>query len=110
MLTGLLARYAGKVRQERLARLEGDVIAADFYLRQLTHVEMIFEVGGAGMVLMHMVWSGIEPDGQPLAGGPISMRARFRRRSTGSAARPGMTPCPTARSSCFRGRCRTARR
>lgn len=46
------------------------MIAADFYLRQLTHIERIFEVGGAGMVLMHMVWSWIGPDVQPVAGGP----------------------------------------
>lgn len=44
--------YRGRVGIERRARLEGDVVAADFYLRQLTHMEVLLELGGGGKYLL----------------------------------------------------------
>lgn len=44
--------YGGRVRLERQKRLEGDIVAADFYLRQLTHMEVLLELGGGGKYLL----------------------------------------------------------
>lgn len=44
--------YGARIGQERQARLEGNVIAADFYLRQLTHMEVLLELGGGGKYLL----------------------------------------------------------
>ena len=38
---GILKRYTAKVRYERQARLRGDVVAADFTVRQLTSLELL---------------------------------------------------------------------
>jgi hypothetical protein len=45
--------YLGRVGQERKCRLAGDIIGADFYLRQLTHMEVMLEFGGA---LKYILW------------------------------------------------------
>jgi hypothetical protein len=44
--------YGGLVKMEREKRLEGDIVAADFYLRQLTHMEVLLELGGGGKYLL----------------------------------------------------------
>lgn len=46
-LSELLTRYARKVEAERKARLAGDLVTADFTLRQLTWLELAME--GCGM-------------------------------------------------------------
>lgn len=48
----LLALYATKVESERRCRVAGEVIAADFYLRQLTHLEVMLDGAGIGGELM----------------------------------------------------------
>jgi hypothetical protein len=49
----LSALYRGRVRMERQKRLAGDIVAADFYLRQLTHMEVLLELGrGAKFLLL----------------------------------------------------------
>ena len=47
VLDTLFTRYAAKVRSERQLRLEGQIVAADYTLRQLTHIELI--LANAGM-------------------------------------------------------------
>jgi hypothetical protein len=49
VLTDLLKTYVFKVRAERQYRLSGAVVAADFALRQLTHIELLLEIGGASL-------------------------------------------------------------
>ncbi|HEY0625714.1 MAG TPA: hypothetical protein VGD10_03165 [Allosphingosinicella sp.] len=44
ILTTFLHRYLIKLRQERQARLEGKVIAADFYLRQICWIEAAMDL------------------------------------------------------------------
>lgn len=46
----LAARFMKKVAVEREARLAGEIVAADFYLRQVTFLEVLFDlaVGGFG--------------------------------------------------------------
>ena len=41
----ILANYVLKVREERKARLAGRVVEADFYLRQITWLEVALDVG-----------------------------------------------------------------
>lgn len=44
LIEGLFFKWLGKVEQEREARLAGDVVAADFYLRQTTFFEVTFDL------------------------------------------------------------------
>ena len=46
--------YAKKVATERCERLEGHIVAADFTLRQLTHIELILVAGGQGLKLLDL--------------------------------------------------------
>ena len=48
LLDRLIAKFMLKVGQERTARLAGEVIAADFYLRQVTCLEVAFDLLAAG--------------------------------------------------------------
>jgi hypothetical protein len=48
-LCTLVDRYLIKIRAERRERLAGNIVAADFYLRQATHIEVMFDlIGGDG--------------------------------------------------------------
>jgi hypothetical protein len=42
-------RFLAKVEQEREARLDGRIVAADFYLRQITYLEVLFDLGATEM-------------------------------------------------------------
>jgi hypothetical protein len=42
----ILRKYWLKVGQEREARREGRIVAADYYVRQLTFIEIVLELGG----------------------------------------------------------------
>ena len=44
LIEGLFYKWLGKVEQEREARLAGEVVAADFYLRQTTFFEITFDL------------------------------------------------------------------
>jgi hypothetical protein len=48
----LLIKYWRKVAAERQARLEGRIVAADFYVRQLTYIEIVMELGGHAHTLL----------------------------------------------------------
>ncbi len=45
--------YGHRIRAEREARLAGNIPAADFFLRQLTHMEVLLELGGGGKHLLY---------------------------------------------------------
>jgi integrase len=49
LLVHLMRTYEMKVAAERCARLDGDIVAADLYIRQLTFFELILEGCGKGM-------------------------------------------------------------
>lgn len=49
-LEQLVGKYAMKVGQERTARLAGKIVAADYYLRQLTWIEVAIDLIGTGGV------------------------------------------------------------
>ena len=65
----LSALYAGRVRMERENRLAGNIPAADFYLRQLTHMEVLLELGrGAKFLLLLADGGGDERPGSSSEG------------------------------------------
>lgn len=51
LLENIHRKFLGKVRQEREARLKGEVVAADFYLRQITFLEVAFDMMAEGLGL-----------------------------------------------------------
>lgn len=61
-----LRLYRIKVEQERVARLSGRIVSADFTMRQLTHIELMLETGGAGFDLIDQTgsaaWKGFPDD------------------------------------------------
>lgn len=48
----LCQKYQAKIREEYFFRAEGNAIAADFALRQLTHIEVVMDIGGVSMELI----------------------------------------------------------
>jgi len=95
-LDGVFARYERKVAEERGHRLAGRVVAADFTLRQLTHIELILDMGGRTQELLALYTTG-EPviaDGPrvPHHASPISELLDARRREVW--ARMGDPPRP----------------
>ena len=42
----ILGKYLRKLEREREARLEGRIVEADFYVRQLTFIEVLMDLGG----------------------------------------------------------------
>jgi len=49
---GILKRYWLKLGQERQARLEGRIVEADYYVRQLTWLEIALDLGGNAIELL----------------------------------------------------------
>ena len=52
--------YAARIRQERQNRLAGNIPAADFYLRQLTHMEVLLELGRGAKFLLLLADGGAD--------------------------------------------------
>jgi len=52
MLERILEKYWRKLDQEREARIEGRIVEADFYVRQLTFIEIAMDLGGRAMELL----------------------------------------------------------
>lgn len=97
-LTDLFKRYQAKVVSERRHRLAGEVIAADYTLRQLTHIELVLSMGGRSAEMLDM-WStadGQQPTAchdESLFADPISkilddIRAKVWARQDGGLERP----------------------
>lgn len=42
----IMKRYGAKLRAERKSRLEGRIAEADFYVRQLSFIELVLDIGG----------------------------------------------------------------
>ena len=51
LLENLFRKFVGKVAAERKARLAGEVVAADFYLRQVSFVEIALDLMSEGLGL-----------------------------------------------------------
>jgi hypothetical protein len=48
----IMKRYGAKLQAERQARLEGRITEADFYVRQLSFIELILDIGGRTQELL----------------------------------------------------------
>lgn len=51
-LDDIFTRYKAKVRSERQLRLAGDLVAADYVIRQLTHIELLLDCGARAKQLI----------------------------------------------------------
>lgn len=54
----LLDRYARKLREERAMRLEGRIVEADYTVRQLSWLEIVFDLGGQAMRIFELLRGG----------------------------------------------------
>lgn len=62
LLAGMLERYVKKLQQERQCRLAGRIVEADFYVRQLSFIEIALDLGGRADTLCDLFRSGeLEP-------------------------------------------------
>lgn len=61
-LADLMRLYRGKVQGERRYRLEGDILNADWCLRQMTHFELVMELGDAA--IGDLIAAARESDGE----------------------------------------------
>lgn len=95
-LDDVLDRYVAKVRAERRHRLAGEVVAADYTLRQLTHIELILDLGGRSQELIRVYTDGDDAAASPRPqrnAGPLSDLLDERRRAAWAQA--GEPPRPT---------------
>jgi hypothetical protein len=69
---GILLKYWIKLEQERKARLEGRIVEADFYVRQLTWLEVALDLGGNALQLLKALKRGGHHAGQ-IAATPMSV-------------------------------------
>lgn len=49
LIDSICRKYFGKARQEREARLAGEIVAADFYLRQMTVIEVGLDLAASNL-------------------------------------------------------------
>lgn len=62
MIDLLLIHYSNRVQMECEARQGGFTDEADFYLRQLTHIEVMIEIGGGARYLIDIALGNADPD------------------------------------------------
>lgn len=94
VLAGILDRYRKKFQQERACRLEGRIVEADYYVRQLTFIELVLDLGGHAEELFKMFRSG-EIDIYRTIGTPVSVWLdRVRRDHWREKGEPDRLPMP----------------
>lgn len=91
----IVRQYWLKVQAERKARREGRIVAADFYVRQLTYIEIVLEAGGHA----HEVLKDVQLGGRwvgDLVATPMSLLLDYARRLVwkegGEPERPPLPP------------------
>jgi hypothetical protein len=91
----MLERYTGKLREERALRLEGRIVEADYTVRQLACLEVIFDLGGQAMRILKLL-RGDERALLAVAATPMAELLGQIRRETwaekGEADRPPPSP------------------
>ncbi|HYD14176.1 MAG TPA: hypothetical protein VEC11_15120 [Allosphingosinicella sp.] len=95
LLDEIFRRYLIKLQAERISRLEGRIVEADYYVRQLTFIELILDIGGRTRELL----AALSPKGVDLlqvSATPGSVLLEKRRRALwqerGEADRPPPAP------------------
>jgi hypothetical protein len=58
LLDEILERYLVKIQAERNSRLEGRIVEADYYVRQLTCIELVLDIGGRTQELLNTFRQG----------------------------------------------------
>jgi hypothetical protein len=95
LLDEIFKRYLVKLQAERTSRLEGRIVEADFYVRQLTHIELILDVGGrTGELLNSLSWDGLHLLQVSATPGSVIFEKKRRRywQEKGEADRPPPAP------------------
>ncbi|MDB5678439.1 hypothetical protein [Sphingomonas bacterium] len=103
----IFKRYEAKVRSERHLRLTGQIVAADFTLRQLTHIELILDCAGKTMEMIDL-WTQMPPT-SPMAA-PVQLESsqisidldQIRRKVWAAAGEPPRPALPLHRRECAR--------
>jgi hypothetical protein len=94
VLAGILDRYRKKFQQERECRLAGRIVEADYYVRQLTFIELVLDLGGHAEDLFKMFRSG-DIDIYRTIGTPVSVYLdRVRRDYWREKGEPDRLPMP----------------
>lgn len=95
-LDEMMKRYLIKIRQEHEERRAGRWYAADFYLRQLTHIELVLDMGGRCMAMLdRFTENPTGKDDGTLYASPVSRELAGRRAALWAAA--GAPPRPPLR-------------
>ena len=91
IIVEILGKYWRKLEGERRARLEGRIVEADFYVRQLSYIEIVLDLGGKTQQVLDSLRCGQIPLTR-------STRRRAARFWKNSAARSGRRKArPTVR-------------
>ena len=94
----IMKRYLIKVQQEQDERRKGRWYAADFYLRQPTHIELILDVGGRTQAMLDACTANPErPDDEPYASPVSEILAKHRAAVWAAAGDPPRPPLRLAR-------------
>ncbi len=91
LFEAILEKYWRKLRAERESRLAGRIVEADFYVRQLTAIEIILDLGGKAQPLLETLKRGDIPALQVVATPATVLLDRVRRaywQELGEADRP----------------------
>ncbi len=103
VLDTLFTRYAAKVRSERQLRVEGRIVAADYTLRQLTHIELILANAGMSdaMITLFTTHHGEHGQVQEFTHPMTAKLDALRRKVWAECGEPERPPLPMyARSPC----------
>lgn len=93
-LEELMRLYRAKIKAERHYRLTGNIVAADFALRQMTHLELVMELGEVdidGMVLINRARES-DGDGQRFSSAWSEHLDEERRQAWAEMAEPERPP------------------
>ncbi|HMG47885.1 MAG TPA: hypothetical protein VK614_10545 [Allosphingosinicella sp.] len=84
-----------KLSQERAARLAGRIVEADFYVRQLTWLEVALDLGGGGAKALKMLERGDHHAGQIVATPMSVLLGEVRRAVWAKMDEPDRPPRPS---------------
>ena len=98
----MLKRYEMKVRSERRFRLEGRIVEADYTLRQLTHIELVLDIGDETLAMIDRA-TGYDPktdrtEPEPVVGQVSLLLADIRQRAWKAVGDPPRPALPLHRS------------
>jgi hypothetical protein len=101
----MLYQYQWKVKMERSARLEGRIVEADHYVRQLSWMDVVFDLGGRAMEVLEGLRCGDLTLWQVTATPMSELLAGVRREiwlEKGEADRPPTPPLGSRDDRCAR--------